>query len=250
MWIFAAIGVVVLGIFVYWIAWKRKKEGNMIYKPELRMLHIPLLMVIVIGLPLFGGCSSEAPVPQYTLMINTDGSGTPTGADVYDEGATVSIGANADTEWEFVEWTGDISTISDRLSSGTTIVMDGDYTITAKFRLQVVVPTNISNMVFNLPWPATLDYGEQVIFEFDYYIDEGIPVYIIPRPISDGALAPGYLASGSNQYDLYKGKGESGFTVNPQSGQVVVDQIRFQITSLFGGAILYEFFIPVNYTFQ
>jgi hypothetical protein len=89
-----------------------------------------------------------------------------------------------------------------------------------------------------------------VTIEFDYFIDERFPVYITPRPISNGALAPGYLASGSNQYDSFRGKGESDFTINLQPGQVIVDQIRFQIAPLHEGAVLYEFFIPVSYTFQ
>jgi hypothetical protein len=255
MWIFAVIGMIALvsGILIIRMILKRKKVANMIYKPGLKMLHIPLFIMIIGALvisPLLGSCSSGPPVIQYTLTINTDGGGTFAGADAYDEGTVVSISASPDAGWEFVEWLGEISTIDARLSGSTTIEMDRDYTITANFRLEVVIPTNISNVVYNLPWPATLNYGEQITFEFDYYIEERIPVHIIPRPFSNGAIAPGYLASGSNQYDFYQGKGESGFTINPQSGQVVVDQIRFQITNVYQSTILYEFFVPVDYTFQ
>ena len=253
MWVLAAIGAIVFisATSVAWMAWKRKKEGKIIYKPTPSSLAVFIIVIgTVIGLSVLGSCGGEPPVTQYTLMINIDGSGTPGGADAYDEGTAVSISADPDADWEFVEWTGDIDTISDRLSSNTTIVIDGDYTITARFRLQVIIPTNIFNVVFNPPWPVTLGYGEQVAFEFDYYIDERFPVYITPRPISNGALAPGYLASGSNQYDSFRGKGESDFTINLQPGQVIVDQIRFQIAPLHEGAVLYEFFIPVSYTFQ
>ena len=253
MWVLAAIGVIVFisATSVAWMAWKRKKEGKIIYKPTPSSLAVFIIVIgTVIGLSVLGSCGGEPPVTQYTLTINIDGSGTPGGADAYDEGTAVSISADPDADWEFVEWTGDIDTISDRLSSNTTIVIDGDYTITARFRLQVIIPTNISNVVFNPSWPATLDYGERVTIEFDYFIDERFPVYITPRPISNGALAPGYLASGSNQYDSFRGKGESDFTINLQPGQVIVDQIRFQIAPLHEGAVLYEFFIPVSYTFQ
>jgi hypothetical protein len=253
MWVLAAIGAIVFisTTSVAWMAWKRKKEGKIIYKPTPSSLAVFIIVIgTVIGLSVLGSCGGEPPVTQYTLTINIDGSGTPGGADAYDEGTAVSISADPDADWEFVEWTGDIDTISDRLSSNTTIVIDGDYTITARFRLQVIIPTNISNVVFNPSWPATLDYGERVTIEFDYFIDERFPVYITPRPISNGALAPGYLASGSNQYDSFRGKGESDFTINLQPGQVIVDQIRFQIAPLHEGAVLYEFFIPVSYTFQ
>jgi hypothetical protein len=199
---------------------------------------------------MIGGCDSKPPVNQYKLTINIEGNGTSGGTGMYDQGTTLSINANPDAEWEFVEWTGDIDTISDRLSSSTTIIMDGDYTITARFRLQVIIPTNISNVVFSPSWPITLDYGDQVTFEFDYYIDERIPVNIIPRPFSNGTIAPGYLASGSTQYDFFQGKGESGFTINTQSGQVMVDQLRFEVTNVYQSTVLYEIFFPVKYTFQ
>jgi hypothetical protein len=204
----------------------------------------------VLGFTMLSGCDSKPPVNQYELTINIEGSGTSGGTGMYDQGATLSINANPDAEWEFVEWTGDIDTVSDRLSSSTTIVMDGDYTITARFRPQVIIPTNISNVVFNPPWPITLDYGDQVTFEFNYYIDERIPVNIIPRPFSNGTIAPGYIASGSTQYDFFQGKGKSGFTINAQSGQVNVDQVRFEVANVYQSTVLYEFFFPVKYTFQ
>jgi hypothetical protein len=105
-------------------------------------------------------------------------------------------------------------------------------------------------VVLNPLGPTTLNYGERVTIEFDYFIEERFPVYITPRPLSNGEPAPGYLAGGSNQYDFFSGNGESEFTINPQPGQVIVDQIRFQIEALHRGAVLYEFLIPVNYTFQ
>jgi len=223
----------------------------MIYKSIPTSLAVFIIFFgIIIGISVLGSCSGEPQVAQYTLTINVDGSGISAGADIYDEGTIVSISATPDAEWEFVEWTGDIDTISNRLSNSTTIVVDGDYTITARFRLQVITPTNISNVVFNPPSPAVVRYGEWVTIKFDYFIDERYPVYITPRPFSNGAPAPGYLASGSNQYDFFSGKGESEFTINSQSGQVIVGQIRFQIRPLHEGSILYEFFIPVNYTFQ
>jgi hypothetical protein len=225
--------------------------GRIMYRLIPRPAAIFIIVTsIVLGLVVLGSCGGEPTETQYTLTVNIDGNGTSDSADTYNQGTTVSINADPDPEWEFVEWTGDIGTISDRISSSTTIVMDGDYTITARFRLLVITPTNISNLVFDPPWPVTLDYGEQVNFEFHYYIDERFPVVIIPRPISNGTIAPGYLASGSNQYEIYMGKGESGFTINSQSGQVVIDQIRFEIANVYQSAVLYEFFFPVSYTFQ
>lgn len=233
------------------IIWRKKKKGRIIIRPTISLLTVfAMVFSIVTGLSAVGGCSSETPVTQYTLTINVEGNGNSAGAGTYDEGTVVSMSAEPDAEWEFVEWTGGIDTIGDHRSASTTVVMDRDYTITARFRLQPVTPTNISNVILNPPWPITLDYGEWVKFEFDYFIDERFPVYITPRPLSNGTLAPGYLAKGSTLFNLFSGKGEGEFTINPQSGQVVVDQIRFQIRPLYEGTILYEFFVPVNYTFQ
>lgn len=231
--------------------YKREKEGKIIHKSIPSWLVVFLIISsTLLGFTMLGSCGGQPAENQYTLTINIDGSGTPGGVGMYDQGTTVSISADPDSEWEFIEWTGDINTISDRLSSSTTIVMDGDYTITARFRLQVITPTNISNVVFNPPWPATIDYGEQVTFAFDYYIDERYPVYITPRPLSNGTITPGYLASGSNQYDFFQGQGESGFTITLQAGKVTVDQISFEVANVYQSVVLYEFFIPVNYTFQ
>ena len=234
----------------------------MIYKPRFNRSHIPSLLVaiIIIGtlisLSVLGSCSrpSVPPVTQRTLTIHLDttmpvGDNTIIGAGIYDEGSVVNIRANPDLGWEFVEWTGDIGTVTNRFSNNTDIVMNGNYDITPHFTYPVITHS-IANVALNPQWPATLNYGEWVTLEFNYFIDERFPVYITPRPFSNGALAPGYLASGSNQYDSFRGKGESNFTINLQPSQVIVDQIRFQIAPLHEGAILYEFFIPVSYTFQ
>ena len=253
MWVLVTIGVIIfiLATIFVWMAWMSNKEGKIFRKPNLYSLAVFVVVIgTVISLSMLGGCGDGPSVTQYTLTMNVEGSGTPGGADTYNEGTVVSISADPEPEWEFVEWTGDIDTISDRRSSSTTIVMNGDYTITARFRLQLITPTDISDVVFNPEWPATLNYGEWVAIEFDYFIDERFPVYITPRPLSNGALAPGYLASGSSQYDFFSGQGESEFTISSQSGQVIVVQIRFQIKPLHEGAILYEFFIPVSYTFK
>ncbi len=229
------------------------KLGNVICKSILRNIHYPFFVMIVVAviyLPLLSGCNSETPVKQYNLTINVDGNGTSVGGDAYDENTVVSVSASPDPGWEFVEWTGDIETLGDRLSSSTTIVMDSDYTITARFRLEIITPTNISNLVFDPTWPETLNYGEQVTFEFDYYLDERFPMYINSHPFSGDNITPNYLASGKTLYDWFKGRGSGSFTVNPQTGPIVVDQIRFQIIPIYENIILYEFFFPVNFTFQ
>jgi hypothetical protein len=227
---------------------------------KLRTLLILIAVIIIIGtiisISVLGSCggSGVPPVTQYTLTIHLEttmavGDNTITGAGIYDEGSVVNIRANPETGWEFIEWTGNIVTVTNRFLNNTEIVMNGDYDITAHFTYPVITHT-ISNMVINPQWPATLNYGERVKIEFDYSTNDKTAVYVFARPFSNGSLAPGYLSSGINFYKPWQHKGECDFTISLQPGQVIVDQIRFQIVNVIQSKILYEIFIPVSYTFQ
>lgn len=82
-----------------------------------------------------------------TLSIDSIGNGTTdptTGTYDYVTGAVVNILAVPGTEAHFIEWTGDIDTVSDPHSASTNITINGDYTITANFgfRLDIGVSGN------------------------------------------------------------------------------------------------------------
>ena len=76
-------------------------------------------------------------VMQYDLTIastlggsvTTPGGGTFTSG----EGTVVDLVAEADEGYRFVEWLGDVGTIADVNAANTTITMNGDYAITARF---------------------------------------------------------------------------------------------------------------------
>ena len=74
-------------------------------------------------------------VAQYDLTVNTTTGGTVTGTGSYDYGSTTQIEAIPDTAngYEFTGWTGD--GIDDPSSSTTTVLIDGDKTVTANFAL-------------------------------------------------------------------------------------------------------------------
>jgi hypothetical protein len=82
------------------------------------------------------GITVETP---YSLTI----SGTPGGHVIepgermflYDAETVVNLDAKADEHYHFVEWTGDVGTISDPYAASTTIAVDGSYSIAAKFEL-------------------------------------------------------------------------------------------------------------------
>jgi hypothetical protein len=75
---------------------------------------------------------------QYLLTIssNTGGLVTDPGEGMFTcyEGAAVNIVAVAEEGCEFVNWAGDVDTIADVNAAETNITMDGDYSITAKFK--------------------------------------------------------------------------------------------------------------------
>ena len=77
-------------------------------------------------------------VTKYDLTISsTDGGSVIVpgeGTFTFDEGTVVSLVAEtAGTCWLFVDWTGDVGTVADVNAAATTIMMNGDYTITAHF---------------------------------------------------------------------------------------------------------------------
>jgi hypothetical protein len=67
----------------------------------------------------------------YTLTMDTIGSGTVNPeAGFYSPGTTVQLTANADADWQFFCWIGDVA---DTHSASTTVTMDADKTVTALF---------------------------------------------------------------------------------------------------------------------
>jgi len=88
-----------------------------------------------------GDCSITANfvklVKQYNLTISSMDGGSVTvpgeGTFTFNEGTVVNLTAEADTSYQFVNWTGDVGTVADVNAAVTTITMNGDYTITANF---------------------------------------------------------------------------------------------------------------------
>lgn len=241
----------------------KRASGELIYKPVLRTMPAFLLVVAVIliasainGLSsLFSNLVEGGPSTSYTLTMNMDGKGTFSGAGIYEEGTVVFISVNPDPEWEFIEWIGDTDAIANRFSSNAQLVVNENYILTAHLKPKLIPPTTIANVVLSPQSPATLNYGEWVTINFKYLTNVDYPdpnqydVFILPRPLSNGSLTPGYLSGPSPIRAPWQSKGEGSFTINSQPGEVIVDQIRFQILEAGNRNVMYEFFFPVNYTF-
>ena len=81
-----------------------------------------------------GALFSEVPQVTLTVTSPTGGSITPSGG-IYSVGAEVAVTATADSGWQFVGWTGDLS----GTTNPTTLTMDADKTISAAFSETVLL---------------------------------------------------------------------------------------------------------------
>jgi hypothetical protein len=79
----------------------------------------------------------EIPKIRYNLIISSTVGGEVTapgeGIFNYDEGTDVDLVAVADEGYQFIDWTGDVSTIADTNAASTSITMNDHYSITANF---------------------------------------------------------------------------------------------------------------------
>ncbi|MDX1913310.1 MAG: T9SS type A sorting domain-containing protein [Saprospiraceae bacterium] len=105
----------------------------------------------------------------------------------------------------------------------------------------------VENIVFCPAWPARLEHSERVNIHYNIYNDEGQNARIFVLPFSNGAPTPSYAVSGSPVYATGSGEANDFFRIS--SGDVVVDQLRFRITTEDQSAQLAEYFVPVHYVY-
>jgi len=110
-------------------------------------------------------------INEYNLTINSTAGGTVTtpGEGVqgpYNHSTEVNLTATPDTNYTFVNWTGDVGTIDDWNSTTTSITMTGNYSITAHFTLKQYNLTINSTTCGNVTTPSegvhTYDHGTVV----------------------------------------------------------------------------------------
>ena len=81
----------------------------------------------------------------YDLSASSTAGGSVTtpgeGVFTYGEASVVGLAAEAEEDYQFVQWTGDVGTIADVYAASTAITMNGDYSITANFE---VVPLSVT----------------------------------------------------------------------------------------------------------
>lgn len=95
--------------------------------------------------------------------------------------------------------------------------------------------------------PAALNFNDQIDIHFDYRFRDANGVRIFIRPFTSGNLTPNYAASGS---PVYNGSGSATANFTIRSGNTTVDQLRIQVLSVAQNELLFEFFVPVEFTFS
>ncbi|MGH7595996.1 MAG: T9SS type A sorting domain-containing protein [bacterium] len=130
-------------------------------------------------------------------------------------------------------------------------MFDADQT---QLLLEFFIPVNyrfaahaITNIQITPPAPASMLLNQNVNLTFDYTTSTPGGVRVFVRPFTGGALSPNYAAHGSPLYATGSGSGTGFFTIT--SGNVAIDQLRFQMFNADQTQLLLEFFIPVNYRF-
>jgi len=95
-----------------------------------RLSTFVITVALIVGLV---GCAGV--VYDLTISSTQGGEVTTPGEETftYSEGTDVDLVAEAEEGYHFVNWTGDVGTISDVSAATTTITMDGDYSIIANF---------------------------------------------------------------------------------------------------------------------
>jgi hypothetical protein len=106
------------------------------------VVRVSIFLIVVALIAGMAGCCQPAPTPQYdlTIAITTGGSVTTPGqgTSTYDEGTVVSLVAEVEEGYRFVNWTGKVDTIGNVNDATTIITIYGDYSITANFALEIL----------------------------------------------------------------------------------------------------------------
>ena len=105
------------------------------------MRRTSIFLIMVISVAGIAGCGTT-PV-QYELTITSTTGGNVTepgeGTFIYEEGAIVSLVAEAEGGYGFAEWTGEVETITDVSAAATTIIMNDSYSITDSFGIIIEI---------------------------------------------------------------------------------------------------------------
>ena len=137
-----------------------------------RVVVLLITVALIVGLV---GCPAG---PQYSLTVSSTAGGAVTtpgeGIFAYGQGTAASLVATPDAGFRFVEWTGDVGTITDVRSRTTTIAMNGDYSVAANFvAVRNLTVTSSAGGSVTTPGEGTFVYDLGAVVSLVAAADEG-----------------------------------------------------------------------------
>ena len=140
----------------------------------------------------------ETPARRYTLTIFSTPGGSVTEPEeetpTYDEGTEQDLVAVAEGGYRFVCWTGDVGTIANVYAAQTTITMNDDYSITARFTAMVDSKTETVS-------DGTVDAREEADTEVE--VTGNATVIVAQFADNPGGYSPTGFNSLDNYIDVY-----------------------------------------------
>jgi len=148
-----------------------------------RITFVVMSCLLLIGLTLPGcvtGVTDGDQMVTLTISGTIGGSVTTPGEGTfsYDAGKVVDLAAEAGVGYQFVNWTGDVSTIADANAASTTIIMNDDYSIEADFAA-------IPPVQYNLSISSTIGGSVTTPGERTFSYDAGIVVDLVAEAEPD-----------------------------------------------------------------
>jgi hypothetical protein len=155
-----------------------------------RISSFLIVLVLIAGMAGCGGSGGggdgDDGGESYTLTIDSTAGGVVTVDNAtipgktmftYDAGTAVSLNATPHAGYHFVNWTGNVSTISNVNRATTSITVNGDYSIMANF--EVNPPVQYSLNIFSTAGGSVITPGKG-----SYIYDEGTVVNLVATPAS------------------------------------------------------------------
>ena len=142
------------------------------------MKKFNIFLVTVALIAGMAGCFQPPPFYDLTIANTAGGSVTAPGEGTftYVNGEMVNLVAEPEEDYRFINWTGDVSTITNINATTTTITMSGDYAIMANFEEIPEYELTISSMEggsVTTPGEGTFTYDEGTVVNLVAEAEEG-----------------------------------------------------------------------------